>query len=862
MGSEAHTQPEGSPQVGLIPRFISDFFRKMQVKKQASDDASNVDDNSGDSPVSDAPSPPALLEYSMKASFLEVYGEDVFDLLDSERKSLPLREDSAGGVVIAGLTSSTISSPAEALHVLHEGTNNRTTAATLMNLTSSRSHAVFTIYLTQKTRSHDQVDAVSTSKFTFVDLAGSERMKKTGAEGERAREGIKINEGLLALGNVINALADEERLAKEKTIHVPYRQSKLTRLLQDALGGNSQTFFLACVSPSDTNVSETLSTLRYANRARNIRNAPTKNLDATSTELQRLNTLTRVLQSELIKARFQGDDGKENKTGSIGEVDESLAKRSDVEEYLELLHRTANELSGVDKAPTYVFQPITATTNSVSHFPLPRGPTKVETSTSILEATPSKGASERFDESFHIDVNPDEDIAILDRLLELQHHDHEYDKAKKRDDESLRQMDGELQKEEALLLHLRESLKAYHSLKQKYEELLAEVQQLEMEKESLASKLEKATADPTAGNSAAIKRQLERVELSLSRARRETLTHRQKYKEAEDQARRCQVLERKITDLKHAKTNLLKKQKETAAKYKELSEAKTKELLTLRRKEKAADMRLSKMKTEIQHHKSNLEKRKHYCTKLSDKLKQTEAHLMKLLSIRQRDLVERASLIGGKGLPMDTLHEDDESAKRNRDIKSENLCSEDLKSIRFISDKMVSEKIDHAVLLARYKERVAEYSETMRLVVANVKALKEKDEAMDSEEGDSETQDSLEDIKEAVADLELRLELLGTEVKEMESLLPDEAKQLRDEEAVKKLMTKLPALALRKMLFESFTKLVEAEVNQTDSWWCPTISEPSVLTLPLFAIFVRLTGKPATSLCNERTRHYSAWRRN
>ena len=274
MGSEAHIQPETSSHMGLIPRFITEFFQQIKQKKESSDKAL------GGSPT--------LLDYSVSASFLEVYGEDVFDLLDADRKSLPLREDSAGGVVIAGLTRRPVSNPTEILQVLHEGTMNRTTAATLMNLTSSRSHAVFTIHLTQVIRSETgDVDMTSNSKFTFVDLAGSERMKKTGAQGERAREGIKINEGLLALGNVINALADEERIAKEKKIHVPYRQSKLTRLLQDALGGNSQTLFLACVSPSNTNASETLSTLHYANRARNIRNAPTKNIDATAVELQR-----------------------------------------------------------------------------------------------------------------------------------------------------------------------------------------------------------------------------------------------------------------------------------------------------------------------------------------------------------------------------------------------------------------------------------------------------------------------------------------------------------------------------------------------------------------------------------------------
>ncbi|MFN9982557.1 MAG: hypothetical protein ACK53Y_21695, partial [bacterium] len=159
-----------------------------------------------------------------------------------------------------------------------------------MNESSSRSHAIFTLELHANTsdgldttpKVGDSAAALisstldvtaSSSRFTFVDLAGSERLKKTGAEGERAREGIKINEGLLALGNVIHALSeDRPSKAHPKTTHIPYRQSKLTRLLQDALGGNSQTLFLACVSPADIHVNETLSTLYYANRARNIKN--------------------------------------------------------------------------------------------------------------------------------------------------------------------------------------------------------------------------------------------------------------------------------------------------------------------------------------------------------------------------------------------------------------------------------------------------------------------------------------------------------------------------------------------------------------------------------------------------------------
>jgi Kinesin motor domain len=814
MGSDAYTQPEASPQLGLIPRFITDFFLKMQEKKRNADDTARREGfRSADGPTLNESPHPVLLDYHMRASFLEVYGEDVYDLLDSERRSLPLREDSAGGVVVAGLTDKPISSPAEALDVLHEGTNNRTTAATLMNLTSSRSHAVFTVHLTQKTSGEGLIDEVATSKFTFVDLAGSERMKKTGAEGERAREGIKINEGLLALGNVINALADENRLANEKAIHVPYRQSKLTRLLQDALGGNSQTFFLACVSPSDTNVSETLSTLRYANRARNIRNAPTKNLDATTSELQRLNTLNRVLQNELIKARFR-DENDGGGLDAIGAAQESLMNRADVVEYFDRIHRAVVELSGVNNASSCAFKPITATVHhSTSSIAVPTSFPKFDAPLPRIEATPHKLCSERIDDSFLIDVNPDEDLAILDRLLELQQHDHEFDRTTKQDDENLRKMDGDLRKEGALLLQLRENLKVYHSLKQKYEGLMAEVQQLEVEKDGLANQLETAKADPSTGNSATIKRQLEKVERSLTRARRETLTHRQKYKAAEDDARRCQVLERKISTLKQSKAILLKKQKEAAARYKEVTEAKTKELLALKRKEKVANARISKMKTEMQQHKSNLERRKQYSAKLSEKLKQTETHLVKILSTRQRDFVEPTSIVGKKGRPTSNhscLAEGDDKPSLGHETQL--LCSEDLESIKFISDKMISEKIEQAVSMSQYRQLVAEYTEIMRSVVSNVNILHESEANMALEDVGGQEQ-SIDDIREVIAEQELKLELLGVEVKEMESLLPDESKQAEDEEVVKKLMLKLPVVALSKMLLHAFSRVVELEVS-------------------------------------------------
>lgn len=138
-----------------------------------------------------------------------------------------------------------------------------------------------------------------TSKFHFVDLAGSERLKRTGATGERAREGISINCGLLALGNVISALGDTTK----KASHVPYRDSKLTRLLQDSLGGNSQTIMIACISPSDRDFMETLNTLKYANRARNIKNRVQLNQDQSSRTITQLRREIAALQLELLEYR-------------------------------------------------------------------------------------------------------------------------------------------------------------------------------------------------------------------------------------------------------------------------------------------------------------------------------------------------------------------------------------------------------------------------------------------------------------------------------------------------------------------------------------------------------------------------------
>jgi hypothetical protein len=271
--------------------------------------------------------------FQVKVSFLEIYGEDVYDLLGDtraiDRLSLPVRESDNGSVFVQNLQELIVTSSGEALNALSSGSKNRITAATNMNAGSSRSHAVFTITLNQKMKSTNGEDMPTniTSKLTFVDLAGSERIKRTGAEGQRMKEGIQINSGLFNLGQVINGLADDHRLKQgAKAVHIPYRNSKLTHLLKDALGGNSQTLFLACVSPAESNESETYSTLSYARQARNIKNKPVRNMDKQQLELRRLRYEMKAWMTKAIVQMAQS--GQEFNTKEIDNLMSNLSNDS------------------------------------------------------------------------------------------------------------------------------------------------------------------------------------------------------------------------------------------------------------------------------------------------------------------------------------------------------------------------------------------------------------------------------------------------------------------------------------------------------------------------------------------------------
>ncbi|KAI8096924.1 P-loop containing nucleoside triphosphate hydrolase protein [Halteromyces radiatus] len=332
VGTAHHTGRQDPEQEGIVPRAMALLFDLLhQNDIRPTSPATSISSSSLDNTTKGRLRPVSRIsytsfnnnnnnnnskyKYSVKVAFVEIYNEELRDLLNdapsNARPAITIREDTKGQIYWTGVKEMTVNNTDDVLMYLQQGTLNRATGSTDMNEQSSRSHAIFSVTLrqekwvpssnnsitTSRTASptsprskprplsamnlrmndspttEDGEWVITTSKLHFVDLAGSERLKRTAAEGDRRKEGININGGLLALGNVISALGD---LSKKST-HIPYRDSKLTRLLQDSLGGSAMTLMIACVSPMEYNISETLNTLQYANRARNIKNRMEKN---------------------------------------------------------------------------------------------------------------------------------------------------------------------------------------------------------------------------------------------------------------------------------------------------------------------------------------------------------------------------------------------------------------------------------------------------------------------------------------------------------------------------------------------------------------------------------------------------------
>ncbi|MCO5611484.1 hypothetical protein L7F22_065737 [Adiantum nelumboides] len=241
------------------------------------------------------------LRYQCRCSFFEIYNEQITDLLEPVQKALQVREDTKTGVYVENLTEEFVSSVSEVFHLMLKGLGNRKIAATSMNLESSRSHTLFTCVIESRCKSmSDGVSSVRKSRMNLVDLAGSERQKLTGAAGDRLREAGNINRSLSQLGNLINILAEISQSGKPR--HTPYRDSRLTFLLQESLGGNAKLAMICAISPASSCKSETLSTLRFAQRAKSIQNKAVVN-EETEDDVKVLREQIRQLKDELMRMK-------------------------------------------------------------------------------------------------------------------------------------------------------------------------------------------------------------------------------------------------------------------------------------------------------------------------------------------------------------------------------------------------------------------------------------------------------------------------------------------------------------------------------------------------------------------------------
>ncbi|XP_046734684.1 kinesin-like protein KIF13A isoform X3 [Diprion similis] len=299
---KSYTMMGSGDNKGIIPRLCDNLF-DMIAKQQSSE-----------------------LSYKVEVSYMEIYNEKVHDLLDPKqnKQSLKVREHNVLGPYVDGLSQLAVTAFQDIDNLMAEGNKSRTVAATNMNSESSRSHAVFSVILTQTlTDSKSGVSGEKVSRMSLVDLAGSERAVKTGAVGDRLKEGSNINKSLTTLGLVISKLADQSSSSKNKDKFVPYRDSVLTWLLKDNLGGNSKTVMVATISPAADNYEETLSTLRYADRAKKIVNHAVVNEDPNARIIRELRQEVEALKEMLLHATGHGSVVGQQRTDITEKLSES-----------------------------------------------------------------------------------------------------------------------------------------------------------------------------------------------------------------------------------------------------------------------------------------------------------------------------------------------------------------------------------------------------------------------------------------------------------------------------------------------------------------------------------------------------------
>ncbi|KHJ96755.1 kinesin motor domain protein [Oesophagostomum dentatum] len=569
MGTEETLMSMQSDNRGIIPRLVQALFRQISE--------CGVEQR-----------------YHVYVSMLEIYDEKVHDLLSPSKEPLQVREQ--GGVVfVQGLSKCPVQNLVETMGQLEKGGLLRSKGETAMNAQSSRSHAIFTITL-EKAEAGDD-DNGFTAKLHLVDLAGSERLKKTQAEGARKMEGIRINEGLLALGNVISALSEPG-----VNRHIPYRDSKITRLLQDSLGGNSYTMMIACVSPADSNAEETLSTLRYADRAKKIKNKPVVNVDPGQQKIRELKERVAALERELAETRMGIAPCTADNNITTIEVVEMRTVLAEKERLLNEAHgKTAeaickqvnllNQLQHVESQRERLKSAVTQALDAIKGS----GETHDDDiAHKISEIFAEQLADEEeMDPSLGNILHGDTDEEGMDETFSVKFVDQQASLNKE-----LEEVMQQIKDKEDMLTKSIENQKNVDELLKKHKQEMADLQQridsLLSEKAKLEADLKKVSISNRLAEERRKKLQEMEKQLATFRKQMNEMKRLEKQRQQSEEAQKRMQAE--ICELKKAKVRMVKQQKEEAEKYRQWKLKHDRELLQMKQKERKRDLEAAREK--------------------------------------------------------------------------------------------------------------------------------------------------------------------------------------------------------------------------------------------------------------------------
>lgn len=781
---------DSKTELGVIPRVVQELFKGMDERPDYS--------------------------FCVKVSYLEIYNEDINDLLcpPSKREPLAIREDTSGEIKLPGLKEKTVGSSEETLNCLAMGSHGRTTGATAMNCTSSRSHAIFTVTVEMKKKDDDN-DTCS-SKFHLVDLAGSERVKRTQAEGERFKEGVNINRGLLCLGNVISALGDD----KEKRSHVPYRDSKLTRLLQDSLGGNSYTLMIACVSPADTNMEETLNTLRYADRARKIKNKPIVNRDPQTAEIIRLRKLVIDLESKLqsggitvqcTASTFSSVTSISTCTSTsyidqdsvMDSVKELTEKNKMLEEENERLsselqravdnsanlcekvikldlkcERLKGRLDDLKKDTGVNFDVLSSSLDVNSHPELKEQMDRLRMLADKVNEAEKADNEEGLQE---IQEEESEDVCTLPETPDSRAMSKEYAFRQAKMTNELQELNKLLEKKELLAKQMTNNDNQMKEMKGQYEtainDMNSEIENLQKEKEELAQALENAKANTATSKVAEQRRQrLKELEQQLSQLKRKVNDQTKLLKMKEQSEKQVTKLNVDIQGMKQQRVKLMKQMKEDADEFRRWKAKKEKEVMQLQQKGRKRDCEIAKLQRENQKQQTILKRKGEEAAAANRRLKEALAKQKQVQEERNQKFEKYDTTSIGNRVRSWLSHELEVRVS--------------IREAKYHLDQLLNDRKDMVVRLKDLKDRIDEDAPPAK------KLAWIKEGKLDSSSFE------MENVRKEISDLQNQVDQRNAQITDLQQKIVDADQECKGKSIWESLHTMVEAKCALKWLLE------------------------------------------------------------